>query len=199
MQNKLLNKYLLPSYVAAVLFVCMAGTATFIAAAEGKTVKENPEKEDLVDRAKTTSFICLLIVVISLIMAVFSGVKYPLVINEKTKFLTRHYLHDVFVNHPELKQYRFILEDPKAMKEIAALVCNGLSESEQKEILNLVSTELSKVNHLNRKSKLRELENDIIAIVNKHTAKNPEHMNKVLLAIASTTKPDIAETAQKVR
>lgn len=199
MKNNLLNKYLLPSYIAATLFVGAAGTATFFAKKEVQMAKTYSENKDITDSIRNTCFICLLVIMISIIMTVFSAVKYPMTVNEKVKNITKHYLQDIFVRYPEIRQYRFILENSDKLHEIAAIACNGLTDDEQKEILNFVKTELNKTNHVSYDAKLHKIETKIIDIIQKHAAKDPEYMNKILCTIANAQNANFIEAAQKVR
>ena len=199
MKNYLLNKYLLPSYVASFMFLGAAGVTTFFAKKNIQMAKDNPEKQHIVDECRTSYFICLLVIMASIVMAVLSGVKYPMIVRDKTKNITRHYLQDIFVLYPETRKYHSVLEDSKKLYEIAAIACNGLTDDEQKEILNFVKTELNKINHVSYDAKLHKIETKIIDIIQKHAAKDPEYMNKILYAIANAQNANFIEAAQKVR
>lgn len=199
MKNNLLNKYLFSCYVAAALFVGGASVATFFAGKEIKMIKANPENQAVVDSCKSTFFLCACIIIASLMLAHFSGITYPKNVREKANTFTKHYLQDIFVRYPETRRFSFILENPKKLQEIAAVICNNLTENEQKEILNIVEKELNDSNTKNQSVKSRKIENAITNIVQKHATRDPEYMNKILSAIMSAQKPNIIETAQKVR
>ena len=98
-----------------------------------------------------------------------------------------------------MRQYRSILENSKKLNEIAAVICNGLTEAEQKEILNFVKAELAKTDDKHGMSHIQKIEYMIIDVVQAHAAKDPEYMNKILCAIANTQNANFIEMAQKVR
>lgn len=199
MKNNLLKKYLLPPYIAATVFIGTAGLAAFIAKNNVEMAKQHSEKQNIVDDCFTTGFLCMVILVASVIMAVFNGIKYPMMIRGKAKNITKQYLQDIFVRYPETRKYSFILNDSKKLQEIAAIACNGLTDDEQKEILNFVKTELNKTNHVSYDAKLHKIETKIIDIIQKHAAKDPEYMNKILYTIANAQNANFIEAAQKVR
>lgn len=199
MKNNLLSKYLLSSYVASALFMGTAGASAFIAKKDIEMAKANPDNQYIVDSCKSTYFICLLVIMASIIMAVLSGLKYPMIVRDKTKNITRHYLQDIFVRYPETKKYHSVLENSKKLHEIAAIACNGLTDDEQKEILNFVKTELNKTNNVSYDAKLYKIETKIIDIIQKHAAKDPEYMNKILYTIENAQNANFIEAAQKVR
>ena len=199
MKNSLLNRYLLSSYVASVLFMGTAGTATFFAKKTAQMAKAHTEKREIVDNCRTTCFLCVLIAAITLVMSVFCGVTYPQVVRKKAKIMTKHYLQDIFTRYPETRQYRSILENSEKLHEIAAVVCNGLTQDEQKEILRFVKEALAKSDDKHSISKIQKIEYMIIDVVQAHAAKDPEYMNKILYAIANTQNANFFGNAQKVR
>ena len=200
MKNNLLNKYLFSSYLASVLFMGAAGTAFYIAEKEVQMVKNHPGNKQLKDSSKTTCFICLLIAAASVVMGVFSGVKYPMVVKAKTKNMTKNYLQDIFVRHPEMRKYSSILEDSEKIYEIAAVICNDLTDTEQKDILNYANEELSKSDNAQGVTQIKKIEYMIIDVIQAHAKKDPKYMRKILQAIANAQNPRIAEAAiQKVR
>lgn len=199
MKNNLLNRYLLPSYIASVLFIGTTGATAFFAKKSTQMAKEYADKQEVVDKSRSTCILCLLIATASLIMAVLSGLKYPMIVRDKTKNITRHYLQDIFVRYPETRQYHSVLENSKKLYEIAAIACNGLTDDEQKEILNFVKTELNKTNNVSYEAKLQKIETKIIDIIQKHAAKDPEYMNNILYTIANAQNANFIEAAQKVR
>ena len=199
MKNNLLNKYLFSSYVTSVLFIGTAGAATLFAHKETQMAKIHSENAQIVENSRTTRLICLFLFIASVIMTTFCGIKYPQVVRRKAKDMTKNYLQDVLARYPEMKQYSSVLEDSKKLYEISAVICNGLTENEQTEILNLIKKELDKSTQLDSDSKLQKIEKGIIEIVQKHAEKNPEYMNRILCAIADVQKIDFIKAAQKVR
>lgn len=199
MKNNLLNRYLLPSYIASVLFIGTAGATAFFAKKSTQMAKEHADKQEVVDKSRSTCILCLLIATASIIMAVFCGLKYPMLVKRRIKTMTKHYLQDIFVRHPEIRQYRSVLENSKKLHEIAAIACNGLTDDEQKEILNFVKTELNKSDHSDIASKLCKIEAMIVDTVQKHAIKDPEYMDRIMLAITNAQNANFIEAAQKVR
>ena len=199
MKNKLINKHLLSSYLMSLAFIGMAGVTTFVAEKEVETVREHSDKKELVDSCKTTCFICLVVAAVSVIMGVFCGVKYPMVVRKNANIMTMHYLRSLFARYPEMKKYSSILTDSNKLNEIAAVVCNGLTESEQKRILTFAKYAEDKSTPKSSTAKLALLEEAIIDVIQKHAKKDPEYMNKILAAIANAGRADIVKTEQKVR
>lgn len=199
MKNKLINKHLLSSYLMSLAFIGIAGVTTFVAEKEVETVREHSDKKELVDSCKTTCFICLVVAAVSVIMGVFCGVKYPMVVRKNANIMTMHYLRSLFARYPEMKKYSSILTDSNKLNEIAAVVCNGLTESEQKRILAFAKYAEDKSTPKSSTAKLALLEEAIIDVIQKHAKKDPEYMNKILAAIANAGRADIVKTEQKVR
>ncbi len=199
MKNKLINKHLLSSYLMSLAFIGMAGVTTFVAEKEVETVREHSDKKELVDSCKTTCFICLVVAAVSVIMGVFCGVKYPMVVRKNANIMTMHYLRSLFTRYPEMKKYSSILTDSNKLNEIAAVVCNGLTESEQKRILAFAKYAEDKSTPKSSTAKLALLEEAIVDVIQKHAKKDPEYMNKILAAIANAGRADIVKTEQKVR
>ena len=199
MKNNLLNKYLMTSYISAVLLLGAAGTSAFFAKKEVQMVKNHPENQAVADNAKSTFFLCMLVFTVSIIMSVLSGVKYPIFVREKVKIMTQNYLKDIFTRYPGMRKYSSILEDSKKVHEIAAIICNDLTEEEQNDILKIVREELSKPDNKHGASKIKKIEYAILDIVQAHAQQDPKYMHKLLRAISNVQEPNLAELAQKVR
>lgn len=195
MKNKLLNNYLLSYYIVAALFLGLAGVSAVFAEQETRIIKQHIENKDIVDSGNSTYSSCMLLIIISLIMATFCGVIYPRNAQKKADIITQHYLQEILVSYPGMKKYYFILKDPKKLREIASVICNGLTEDEQAEILRLVTEELNQ----NNPSGLKRIENIIKNIVQQHATKDPKYMENILAAIMNTQKADFMQSSQKTR
>lgn len=196
MKNKLLNKYLATSYAGGVMFLGLGGIAANYAVKEANLVQENHQNKQIVENGYFTHTLCLLVIVVSALMAGFCTVYYPKTVNKKVNSLTQKYLQNVFSRYPELKTFRPVLNDPKKLQKIAAIICNDLSKEEQNQILKIMDN----IHNIDLEEVKKHAEKDILAVIKKHAEKNPEFLQKVLLCVSNEGAAFVSPTAnQKTR
>lgn len=193
MQNKIVNKYLFKSYVGAVLFFALGGAATDMAVKEVKLAKQHADNARIVDDCSSTYMLCVLVIIASFGMAAFNGIYFPRKTHKKANQFAKLYLQNVFKEHPEMKQYESVLKNPKKLKEITAVICNGLTKEEQNLILDIVDVNASQTYP-------QVIEDSILNVVKKHAAKHPEYLQTIQNVLAGKSPYiNIMLQSQKVR
>lgn len=193
MQNKILNKYLRKSYIGALLFLVFGGAATEMAIKEVKLAKQHADNARIVDDCNSTYMLCVLVIMISLGMAGFTGIYFPRKTSKKANHFTKLYLQDVFKEHPEMKQYESVLKNPKKLKEITAVICNGLTKEEQNLILDIVDVNATQTS-------AQVIEHAILNVVKAHATKHPEYLQSIQNMLAGNSPYiNLMTNNQKVR
>ena len=122
--------------------------------------------------------------------------------SKKLHKLTSEYLQDVFHNHPSLKQYETVLEDTKKLQQIGTLICNSLTDAEQKQIIEVVNNmnhQLDdKTSDYAEKAIVKQAGTEIIAIVKDHARANPEFVRNILSLFANNHNTFIMTMNEKV-
>ena len=191
MKNKVLEKYLMPHYIAATVFVVLSLFPIAMIPKNSKLTKL-VFQDELRGRSDTKNFALVLMAAVCLGLASLEGIVTPKRANKKTNALTVEYLQHIFTQYPELQRYESILKDQTKLQEIATVICNGLSASEQEEISRIVKRTFNKSSdamksYAEEKAEIDKAEHDILQIINKHAANHPEHMQNILSLIDRDT------------
>ena len=186
-KNKILNKYLIPHYTAATVFVLLSVAYAAMLPKNSK-LGNLIFQDELRGRSGTKNFALVMMILVCLGLASSESVIIPKKAHKKTNDLTVEYLQHIFQKYPELKKYEFIFTDKKKLSEIASVICNGLNRQEQEKILVIIQKTFNKSNdeiksYAEEAAEIVKAEEDIINIIKKHAAKHPEYMQNVLSAI----------------
>ena len=180
MKNKLLTKHLVAAYFFGAISLGGAGYAAKMLLKEKAQIADIHFRNDkFVESCSGTYVLTLLGFVAAILTAAFCFYGYPKIANKTTNELTKKYLQDVFERFPVMKPYEAVLNNPKKLQQIAAIICNGLSDKEQEEILRIVKIS----------SDMKSAESAILNIVKKHLEdeEHPEHMQNAMSAVAGHT------------
>jgi hypothetical protein len=162
--------------------------------------KANSTNKEVVDSCDSTHRICMLMLTVSAVMAFCCGIIYPRNVRKKADILIRVYLRDIFKRYPnETKPYRFVLYDINKLEEIGAVACNRLTPEEQKLILTFIKTVTDKPESNNNISKLNQIADMIMDVIETHAKKDPTITSNTLFAITSAKQQDLMLFPQKTR
>ncbi len=187
MQNKILNKYLLPYYINAVLFLTMGACAADLMRPESKLAKVIYSENPSFIHSSTNQFVCSVLIVSAIVMGWFGLISLPRSAKKQANGIAQKYLQNVFDKHPELKQYESVFNDQKKLQQICAIACNNLNKAEQKQILHIVNNSLSKEpkSDFAEKQIFANMEMAIFNVVDKHISENPEYIQQILSTFAN--------------
>lgn len=199
MQNKMLTKYLLPSYVGSALFLLVAVGITDVAVKEAKTPRTYWHDDSVSDNAFSTYFLCAIAIIAMLGLTGFCAGVFPKMTRRKFDRLTRDFLHCIFAQYPDMHRYQSVLNDKNKVRQIAAVVFNGLGKQEQKAILSLLNEHY----HFTSASHIRNYDliayRNIVDLIRKYADNNPEYAERILEAIKTAHRPNVISVRQKTR
>ena len=184
-ENKLLNKYLFPYYMYATLSV---GIATGTVVLGYKQVQENKEfaqKNPDIQPENSLDLLYVLLLVGCICYSYFGFHIVPAQARKKTNALACTYIYDMLQKYPELKSYESALSDPDQLEQIIALVCNGLDEKTQKQIIQ-ISKKYNNIDAKDRSEetdKITEIDKQILDIAKNYAAQNPNYMATIRVAL----------------
>lgn len=188
MKNKVLSKYLLSSYIYGATALAIAGISVKQIQKEMKFANENRDKPQVVQKSTDNTFYCLLAAVLALVISGFCLEVYPKTVKNTVNQLTKEYLANFFIRHPEMKKFNSVLNDTKKIQEIVAVACNSLSQDEQKQMLRIL-----------RNSRNTETaEKAILSLIQKHAMENPGYIESIMSVITSD-KTYVMSANQKTR
>ena len=195
-QNKFLKKYLLPYYVTACMSVLFGLTATIVLAHESNV----PNKKVASSKNHQDQIIWFLIIVACLFMLWSNTVSGPNETKQKAYKLTQTYINTVMNQYPELRQYKYLLENQEFIKNLTVLICNELNDQEHKAIIKIIQEIDSEYYNTTASEKnIQRLTNQILVIVQKHAQKNPEFLFNIKNFMEKSSKLYILSTQQNVR
>ncbi len=180
MQNKILNKYLMQYYIGGALFLFI-GTATPVILSKQAKLQESKIQNIEYDSTDLNQIIGLLLIAACIYMTLKSAAFIKNTKYQSNK-LTKLFLINLFAKHPELRQYDYILQNERKVAEIATFACNYLSESEQKQILDIM-----KRHSFETKNITKDAEQDIYDIIKIHAWSYPEYTQQILSLIKNKT------------
>jgi NhaP-type Na+/H+ and K+/H+ antiporter len=186
-QNKIVLKKMTPHLVASAAFIIIFSRYVVWANVNPDMVKQQHPREE-------NPVLVLNVVFIGLVACLILGSLLP-EYNKANKFAgtsARNYLKKIIAEHPEFKEYEYILSDPATMKRIAAVIANELRPSEQKRILKLVR----KINLDSSDREIMITHNKIAEIVKEHALFDPGFM---ALVHAQLINADYVEYVKKIR
>ena len=112
--------------------------------------------------------------------------------------VARKYLRKSMKDMPEMKIFGNLLDNPKAMKNIATLIFNSLRPSEQKLVKNIVSDTLAGIKKYEKcyledeqleficKKLFVKASGDITKIIQEHASVHPEFIQNIYKSMAHT-------------
>lgn len=106
--------------------------------------------------------------------------------NEFTSRTVRLYIKRLIQEHPELSEFQSVLDNPDALKRLAAMISNELRPSEQKQVSRILD-EIEKIdpNDAERETKLENIRQNIGDIIKSHAMVHPEFIEKVRSVVLS--------------
>ena len=200
-QNKIINKYVLPYYIGAGFFFTIAAGTALI---DYKQVQENKEFNQRHPDLESDSALDLLSVIL-IIASVFFGYYGLRVIpgsaHKKANDLIHRYINEEMIRHPQLKRYKNVLNDDKSLETLAAYVCDTLSEQEQQQILQIAKkfNNIEAKSEFDEKSVINNIDEEILAVVKKHAVQHPEHTEKITLLLKHLHNSYIMQPVQRAR
>ena len=99
----------------------------------------------------------------------------------KFSLRTAHsYIKRLIEDHPELSEFESILNNPDALKRLAAMISNELRPSEQKQVSKILD-EINKIdpNDTEKGTKLENIRQNICDVIQSHAMVHPEFIEKV--------------------
>lgn len=142
-------------------------------------------------------FICTLLILLFGSMGTIGLTTVPKSARNRTANITKQYLQYAMEKHPELQQYKTILNDQKSVLEISAVICNGLDQKTQQQILDILNKTYDKPDKTS--DDIENAEKQIILIVQQYAQKNPQYMRDVIQAIANSFKTYIMTPNQHMK
>ncbi len=190
--NKIINKRLLPkTLITGILTLVLLAPATYGAVNEIKQQQAN------------TIGLLVGAMAIFIILALLYTQRIEAYENhyKAASRIARKYLKQQAQTRPELKQFEAVLNNPRALKAVATMISNSMTESETKQISHIIF-ELSQYYYKTKKDTfvaLKDAEDEIIKIVNEHASVHPEFIQEVMIAMARADSTYVVPTQQHTR
>ena len=175
-RNKIVAKQVKPKVIviSSAVLIMLAGIAFFNKNPKVLKEKHKTEKNPvMIFNIVSVSFIAY-ILICSLIPLYKKG-------NAFATESAQKYLGILMEQHPEFNQYKSVLKNQQAMKQIATMISNELRNSEQKRILELVN----KINLDSTEEQIEKIHKEIAKVSEEHSTIHPEFLEHVYGALVN--------------
>lgn len=115
--------------------------------------------------------------------------------NKFAKNAAENYIKSALVSHKELGDFNEILSNPRAMQYIATFIANNLRESEQKQIVSIISKTEQAVAPLNMDQAYQQINK----IIEEHILLHPEFIPSLYSEMAYANHNYIVKNRHKSR
>jgi hypothetical protein len=194
-KNKIVQKYSKPYYIAATAFAAI-GLATIFSTHRHITVTQNfAQTHPDVETDNSVDFLAVLLVITCALLSYFGFFIVPGTANRKAKDLTQQYINEEIQKHPELNKYKQILNDTKYLETVAAIVCDELSEEEQRKIIKIAK----EFDYIESKEQTCHIDNEILNIVRQHAVQHPEYIGNIKSVLENINKTYVMQPVSKTR
>ena len=127
------KKWFLPEALTVLLGGPWLACVVYIGITRGPEALENPSKKAIVSFSITTAMMIGVIAIV--IWCAVERYEYDYVFASR---LVRNFIKQVMKDHPELKSFEKVLDNPQAMRNIATMVSNAIEPSVQSEIVEIL-------------------------------------------------------------
>ena len=200
-ENKIIQKYALPYYIGATFFLCIAGATFVVSAQQVKEAKAFAQRNPDVQTDNSLDLLTVFLVITSVCFSFYGFHTIPNMGRKKARDLTHRYITAMLTKHPELGTYSDVLSNKETLEVLSAVVCNGLSDQEQKQIISIAK----KYDHIEAKSdidetkQINDIDEQILAVVKKHVLKDPEYIKKIKATLINLQKTYVIRPVQRTR
>ena len=190
--NKVVKKIITPYAIMALSI--FAATSGFVATAAAKSIKneQNPkEKKTLAMSASATIAVFALCLVFQRLSVENNVRKYNILFAPK-------YVNDFINRNPELKMFAPVLNNPRAMNNIANMTANCLTDKEIERVIEIFHESQQYKSSVDHAKKIRIAQTKITQLLKEHALAYPEFMDQMRIAIARADYMYIAPTMPTV-
>ena len=175
-RNTIISKKLRP-YVGLLSVYSVAG----LLLVTGLTVDSNitqQEEQTLTKPAMTTGV--LLIIIMIAYLFIHGTLNAHKNANKFAQRVAYSYVKQMIETHPELSKFQPVLYNPASLKRITNLISNELRDSEQKQILKILSElNTSRLEDSENTEKMGNACEKIVQIIEQHASVHPEFIDKI--------------------
>ena len=179
-KNNIIYKHFLPqSTLLCVALIAMIA-APFTCAQD--VIKSSKTKKTYTAQTCAIAFILALSVIVLCCPYIYSYKKGEKIASN----IVRQYITKEMAEHPELKDFKNVLSNPQAMKNIATMVSNKLRPEEQARILDIFN-EFDRTNFQSKDAEIAELKKAIkktTKILEEHAATDPNFITEIYAQMA---------------
>lgn len=199
-KNTLVHKYVVPYYIGASIFFGIAGATTIVDIKHAKENQEFAQKHPDIETQDSLDSLSIILIIASILLGCFGFRVVPKQATQKASDLTHRYINDMIFKNPELKQYASVLTNEELLEKMAAVICNGLDEKSQQEIIKISKQfkNLDTNSDFNEKEQIWDIDEQIIDVVKRYAEQNPAYIANVraMLAKLGTTYVMTSENQQ---
>lgn len=176
-KNKIMQTFLTPYYVTTLSILgIMITSGALLAERDYKRLPAQEYKQNV-------TWQILVIAVFAMFLAL-ERFRIGAAMNRFAKTLTRSYLQDVLKNNSDLEMFSALLDNPKAIVNIATVITNSLSPEERKRIEKILAEVKSYKTKQEHVGQIKKAFDQVLGVIKEHAAMHPEFINQLRIAMA---------------
>ncbi len=193
------KKWFLPKALTVLLGGPWLACVVYIGITRGPEALENPSKKAIVSFSITTAMMIGVIAIV--IWCAVERYKDDYVFASR---LVRNFIKQAMKDHPELKSFEKVLDNPQAMRSIATMVSNAIEPSVQLEIVEILriwdeNSQNKYFTHADDLALVKKSCKNLSKIMEKYIKRNPRFVQDIYAAMANANNTYVLSAKEIVR
>ena len=176
-KNKIMQTFLTPYYVTTLSILGIMITS-------GALLAERDSKRLPVQEYKQNVTWQIVVIAVFAMFLMFERFRIGASMNRFAKTLTRSYLKDVLKDNSDFEMFSTLLNDPRAMVNVATVIANSLSPEERKRIEKILAEVKSYKTKQEHVGQIKKAFDQVLGVIKEHAALHPEFVSQLYIAMA---------------